>query len=199
VLDRVVKLVCRMLPAVFGVTVRVHGTWRLDRESTYVFMGNHVNIFDPLIIFGEIPNFVRAIELEDHFSWPVWGTMVRRLGNIPISHTNPRQAVRSLALAGKLLASGTSIGILPEGHRTRNGELGHFMRGPFRLALKAGVDIIPMAMVGAYERKNVHSPVVHPGRMDLVFGSPIRYQEYRHMTDTELRDLVRDAVLELMK
>ena len=198
VLDPLLKLICRLLPLGFGCRVQVTGRQHIDRGKSYIFMSNHVNILDAPVLYGHIPNFVRAVELEDHFSWPVWGTITRRLGNIPISHKNMTQAMGSLRRAAEALAGGTSIIILPEGHRTRDGNLGPFMRGPFRLALSSRADIVPVAMRGAYDRKNVHSPIVHPGRMELVFGTPIPFQSYGAQTDRELRAAVRRAIGELI-
>ncbi len=72
------------------------------------------------------------------------------------------------------------------------------MRGPFRLALSAKVDIVPIAMKGAYDRKNVHSPFVRPGRMEFAFGTPIPFESYGTKTDRELRGAVREAIRELL-
>ena len=194
VFEPTLKAISRFLPRGFGVRVRTRGTGRLNRGSTMIFMANHVNIFDPAILFGHIPTVVRAVELEDHFRWPIWGAIVRRLGNIPISHRNMVQALSSLERAAATIRRGTSIAILPEGHRTRNGRMGPFMRGPFRLALAARVDIVPMAINGAYELKNVHSPIVHPGTIDLVFGRPIPFESVSGQNERQLRDTVRRAI-----
>ncbi|MCK5200910.1 MAG: 1-acyl-sn-glycerol-3-phosphate acyltransferase, partial [Spirochaetales bacterium] len=158
--DPLIRLLCRILPAIFGIRVRTLGLEKLDPGKIYLFMSNHVNIFDNFILYGYIPHFIRGVELEDHFSWPVWGTITRRMGNIPISHKNTVEALKSLDIANTAISQGTSIAILPEGHRTRDGKLQHFMRGPFRLAKNAEVDIIPIAMKGLWERKSVKSKIV---------------------------------------
>jgi 1-acyl-sn-glycerol-3-phosphate acyltransferase len=192
--DRLIKLLCRAIPLGFGIRVHATGRRHLDPAKPYVFMANHVNIFDPLILYGHIPHLVRAVELEDHFSWPVWGTITRRLGNVPISHRSTTRALESLQKAAELMRRGTSIAILPEGHRTRDGHMGSFMRGPFRLALNVKADIVPIVMNGAYERKSVNSPRVRPGRMDLVFAPPIPYESFAQLSERELRDTVRHAI-----
>ena len=197
--DPLIKLICRVLPLGFGCRVRVTGREQIDPDKPYIFMSNHVNIFDPVIIYGHIPNFLRAVELEDHFSWPVWGTITRRLGNIPISHKHMARALESLHKAAELVRRGTSIAILPEGHRTRDGRLGAFMRGPFRLALNVEADIVPMALRGAYDRKNVHSLLVRPGKMELAVGSPISFRTFATQTERELGNTVREAMEKLLE
>jgi len=197
--DPVLKFICRMILLEFGIAVRVRGWSNLRTERACVYVANHVNILDPVVLYGFIPRFARAVELEDHFSWPIWGNITTRAGNIPISHRQTSRAVQSLDMAARLIREGTSIIILPEGHRTRDGRLGPFMRGPFRLAHTIGADIVPITMNGAFERKSVHSPVVSPGRLDLVVGPAITYDVYAGSTERELRDMVRGMMADQLE
>lgn len=192
--DPLLKGICRLILLFLGITVKVSGARHLDRTKTCLFLANHVNILDGFVLYGYIPHHVRSVELIDHFSWPLWGLITKHLGNIPISHRNTEQARRSLARAAKSVAEGTSLILLPEGHRTRDGNLGHFMSGPFRLALQTGAELIPVALRGAYERKNVHSPFVHPGRMELVFGRSIFAGSYAGKNYRQLRASVREIL-----
>ena len=197
--DPAIKFLCRLFPLVFGIKVKAIGFENIDSGKPHIFIANHVNIFDGFILYGYIPNFVRGVELESHFSWPVWGTITRKLGNIPISHTSPKSALKSLDKAGTVITQGTSIAILPEGHRTRNGELQTFMRGPFRLAKKTKVNIIPIVMKGLWDRKSVHSKFVHPGKVEVLAGIPIRAESYEELSDKKLQVLLRNTLLEMLK
>lgn len=154
-------------------------------------MSNHVNIFDVFVLYGYIPNFARGVELDEHFEWPIWGPVIRRFGNIPISQTNTKSAIKSLERAEEAIQNGTSIIILPEGHRTKNDQLLPFMKGPFILAQKTKADIIPTAMVGAFQIKRVTSWVIHPGKMKFVFGEVIPYDSYKNMNPNELRKKIK--------
>ncbi len=78
--DPVIKWLCRIFPLLFGVRVKTMGLEKIDPAKTYIFMANHVNIFDGFILYGYIPNFLRGVELEEHFSWPVWGTITKKWG-----------------------------------------------------------------------------------------------------------------------
>ena len=198
-LDRSTKRLCRIIPAVFGIRVRCAGLADLDPGRSVVFMANHVNIFDPIILYSRIPNFVRAVELDSHFSWPVWGFITRHLGNIPISHTNMASALKSLESARQAVESGTSICILPEGHRTRDGNLGPFKRGAFRFAKASETDIVPIAMKGLWERKTIHSLLVYPGKVEVAFGAPISAVQAADMTEKELRDEIRDRIAAMLE
>ena len=198
ILDGFVKLICRVSLIPFGIRVRVTGRQRLRRDGVYVFMANHVNIFDPIVLYGYIKHPVRGVELEQHFEWPLWGPIIRRIGTIPISHRDVAAALDSLSRAADTIRRGTSILILPEGHRTRDGRLRAFMRGPFRLALDARADIVPIALKGLYERNRVHSLRVQPGRVEIKFGDPIEYESFADRTPRELAERVRSAIEELL-
>ncbi len=195
----VLRSMCRMVPAFFGISVLSKGSENLDRNKSYIFIANHVNIFDGFILYGYIPHFVRGVELEDHFSWPIWGTITKRMGNIPISHRNHRNAVASLNKASEALKRGISLIMLPEGHRTRSGKLLPFMRGPFRLAIHTGTDIVPIVMKNTYDRKSVKSKLVYPGTVELLFGEPVAFSSFAHLKDGELRDLMHGTIKQMLE
>lgn len=197
--DSFIKLLCRFFLKTSLIRVKVRGREKVDPQKTYIFMSNHVNIFDVFILTGYIPNLTRGVELDKHFHWPIWGPMIRRYGNIPISHTNPRSALVSLEKARETFKKGVSIIILPESHRTRDGNLLPFKKGPFRLAAEAQADIVPCAMVGAYEIKTVTSWLIKPGTVIFKIGDVVPYQFYKDLSITQVRDLVKNKIVELLE
>ncbi len=197
IFNPVIRFMCRLIPVFFGISVKAKGMEKLDPKKSYIFIANHVNIFDGFILYGYIPHFVRGVELEEHFSWPIWGAVTSKIGNIPISHKNHRSAVKSLKKASEALKSGVSLIMLPEGHRTRDGKLLPFMRGPFRLALETKTDIAPVVMKNAFRIKSVGSKLVRPGKMELLFGEPIPYESFSESTDSELRSRMYEIMRQM--
>ncbi len=195
--DPLVKLFCRMIVRAVGIRVQVEGREHVQPGITYLFMSNHVNIFDVFIVFGYIPTYVRGVELEDHFSWPFYGRLIKRLGMIPISHKNPRSAMNSLKRAQQIMSGGTSIVIFPEGGRTLDGVFKPFMRGTFLLAKQAGADILPMVMIDSFNIKRKGSQLIRPGKMRLRFGAPIPYDSIKNLKTADMSDQVRTVMLEL--
>ncbi|MBN1154730.1 1-acyl-sn-glycerol-3-phosphate acyltransferase [candidate division KSB1 bacterium] len=196
--DRFVKALCRILLRTFFIKVDVIGMERIDPTKTYIFMSNHVNIFDVFVLYGYIPNFARGVELDSHFRWPIWGKVITRFGNIPISHKKLRGALNSLNKAEQAIQNGTSIIILPEGHRTRDGKLLPFMRGPFLMAQKARTDIVATAMVGAYNIKRVSHWLIKPGTVKFVIGDVIRYESFKTLSTHELKETVKESIQKLL-
>ena len=192
--DKYVKYLCRFFLRSLFIRVKIHGIEKINPTDTYLFMSNHVNIFDVFLLYGHIPNFARGVEQERHFNWPFWGKVITRFGNIPIHQTKLKSALKSLDKAEEAINSGTSIIILPEGHRTRSGEMRTFMRGPFLLAQKTKADIVPIAIVGAYEIKTVNHWLIKPGTIHFVFGDVIPYNETKDLSSRELKDLVKNKI-----
>ena len=180
------------------IRIKVNGIEKIDPNKTYIFMSNHVNIFDVFLLYSYIPNFARGVELDSHFKWPIWGQVITRFGNIPISQKNLQSAMQSLNKAEEAIQNGTSIIILPEGHRTKDGKLRPFMRGPFLLAKKAGADIVPTAMIGMYKIKRVTHWLVKPGTVKFVFGDVIPYESFKDLSTHGLKDLVKDKIQKLI-
>ncbi|NOZ63294.1 MAG: 1-acyl-sn-glycerol-3-phosphate acyltransferase [Calditrichaeota bacterium] len=196
--DSFVKWLCRAFLRTMFIRVETIGKQKIDPQKTYIFMSNHVNIFDAFVLNGSIPNFARGVELEKHFDWPIWGHVITKFGNIPISQTKFLSAAKSLEKAEQAIKDGTSIIILPEGHRTRNGKLLPFMRGPFLLALRAKADIVPMAMIGSFEIKKVKQSRIRPGKIKVVFGDAIRYEDFHHLNSKQLKEHVRQEMQKLI-
>ncbi|MBN1938817.1 MAG: 1-acyl-sn-glycerol-3-phosphate acyltransferase [Candidatus Aminicenantes bacterium] len=168
-LERVIKFGCRAVLFAAGVRIRLHGREHFEPGRRYLMMMNHVNLLDPLVFYARFPGFARTVEEECHFRWPVYGWMIRRIGQIPINRVNPRKAAASLARAGEFIRARSEFSfiVFPEGTRTPDGKLGPFKRGGFLLAREAGLDILPIIQVGSYRIMRKGSRLLRPGRVDL--------------------------------
>lgn len=195
--DKFIKAFARFMLRCMLVRVQIEESEKFDRQQVFIFMANHVNILDILILYGHIPNYVRGVELDKHFSWPLYGMVLRRMGHIPISHQNPRRAMQSLAAAQNAINNGTSIIILPEGGRTLDGNFRPFKRGSFLLAQQAGVDIIPVVMIDAYHVMRKGSLKIRPGRIILRFGKIISYPSIQKLEVDEIKALVHREMTQL--
>jgi 1-acyl-sn-glycerol-3-phosphate acyltransferase len=196
--DPAVKALCRRLIRCFRMSVRVKGLERLDRRRPYIFLSNHVNILDGFLLYGHIPWRFRGLELASHFRWPVYGRLIRIFGNIPVDPGSGAVSARGLRRARHVLRGGVSILVLPEGHRTRDGKLGGFGSGAFRLALGSGVDLVPVVMAGAFDALRTGSWRVTPGRVDLIVGEPLPAREHAAGGLEGLRSTTRGRMLSML-
>jgi 1-acyl-sn-glycerol-3-phosphate acyltransferase len=182
---------------IMGIRLKVSGLSNLDRNRTYLIMGNHQSLFDLFVIPAAIPGVYVAVEAAYHFSIPLWGSLVTRWGCIPIHRRNLEKAKESLAIARQRLREGVSIIILPEGHRTRTGRMGDFKKGPFHLARRAGADILPFAISGLFDYNRKGSFHLNPKAVRVAIGPPIPFSVCAGMTPEQLRDCVREVIADL--
>jgi 1-acyl-sn-glycerol-3-phosphate acyltransferase len=174
-LETLLKGSSRLILLAAGIRLRVRGRESVVPGRQYVVVMNHVNFFDPFVFYAAFPGKARGLEEERHFSWPLYGAMLRRIGMIPVDRGNSAKARASLGRAIRLIKAKPdfSVLVLPEGTRTRDGKLRVFKTGAFRLAAAAGLDILPMVQMGAYRINQRGSRCIRPGRVDVLLGPPI--------------------------
>lgn len=193
----VVRVMFRIQLFFIGLPMIVTGKVNVTYDKPVIFMGNHESLFDAFVIPSAIPRPFVGVEAAEQFSWPIWGWLIKKWGNIPIARKNIKAARSSLDEARNRILNGICIGIMPEGTRTINGEIGEFKKGPFHLALGAQADIIPFAMDGPFRYKSKQSWLLNPTLCRLKFGPAIPYSEFSESTVEDLRDRVREAILKL--
>jgi len=189
----------RFIFTIMFVKVTVEGYENIHPEKTYVFMANHVSLFDLPLIAGYLPANARGVEADRQHKWPLYGWATRRLGNIPIDRKSIFNSLKSIDKTASIVSAGKSMIILPEGHRTMDGELRQFKSFPFLLAKKAGVEIVPIGLSGLYNLKNKNSWIIAPQDIKIKFGSPIKIDVIETLTAKELRDEVRGKISELVE
>lgn len=197
-LDPWLKKRLRFLFKLLFIEVDRRGAEFVKPEENYLFMANHVSLFDIPLFEGYIPTFVRGVEALRQFKWPLYGWAIRRLGNIPIDRKNIHASIKSLKVAEKELKKGQSILLLPEGHRTLDGNMRPFKRLPFHLAKEAGVPIIPIGTSGLFDLKRKGSWLIRPHPVSIRFGEPIPLAQIRSLPLEELSDQVRERIQELI-
>jgi 1-acyl-sn-glycerol-3-phosphate acyltransferase len=197
--DPVFKAMLRGLFAVLFIPVRVKGGEALRTDRPRLYMANHVSLFDAPLLGAFLPGAVRGVEGERHFRWPLYGTFVRRIGNIPIDRDNAFSSMRSLRRARQRLARGHSLTIMPEAHRTLDGQLRQFKRLPFSLAKAAGVDVVPVGLSGLYALNNKHSWRIRRSRLLLSIGTVVPAEEAAARSVDELRRIIRDRIAGLIE
>ncbi|UCE03215.1 MAG: 1-acyl-sn-glycerol-3-phosphate acyltransferase [Candidatus Latescibacterota bacterium] len=193
--DRPQRVFFRNVLRVLGVRFRVRYSPGFDPSRTALFICNHVNIFDPMVIYSAIPQFVRGMELESHFKIPAYGWMVGRFGNIPLPKKHGKAEMRELAR--RILAAlqgGVSIIVFAEGHRTRDGRVAPFQRGIFRMATQFGYPIAPMSITGSYQLKRRNSWLLRPATIEVYLHDLVETEGLQPGDADALRDRVHQAV-----
>jgi 1-acyl-sn-glycerol-3-phosphate acyltransferase len=177
-----------------GVKVRVHGMEKLASAGTFIFVCNHVSLFDILALVGWLPrnNFIAKAEL---FKIPIFGPGIRVLGTVPIERANQKAAFSSYDTAAGRIRGGSSVVVFPEGTRGREYAIRPFKKGPFVLAIKAGAPIVPVVVYGTIEILPKGRLLMHPGVIDVYVLDPVSTAAL----DYEDRDALAQTVHEQMQ
>jgi 1-acyl-sn-glycerol-3-phosphate acyltransferase len=133
----------QLLLAINVVDLNVVGEENLKKKRPAVFIFNHRNNFDPVIVGALVKDNWTGVGKKELQSDPVMGTLGKLVDTVFIDREDPKAAVESLKQAEELARKGLSVVIAPEGTRLDTRSVGTFKKGPFRLAMSAGVPIVP--------------------------------------------------------
>jgi 1-acyl-sn-glycerol-3-phosphate acyltransferase len=185
----------RNILRIAGVKFEVRRSPGFDPSRTSIFICNHVNIFDPFVIYSAIPQFVRGFELESHFKVPIYGWLMGRFGNIPVPDKPSREGLEIMTQRAKeALESGISLIAFAEGSRTRDGQVQEFKKGTFNIAQKLGIPIVPMSIVGSYQFFRTGHWMLHPGKITVYLHDTIDTTKFGRSEVDSLRQRVQEIV-----
>jgi 1-acyl-sn-glycerol-3-phosphate acyltransferase len=189
------RLFFRNILRLAGVRFEVKRAPGFDPERTSIFVCNHVNIFDPFVVYSAIPQFLRGFELESHFKIPVYGWMMGRFGNVAVPDAPTRESLEVMTRRAKAaLDAHISLIAFAEGSRTRTGHVQPFKKGIFNLAQKFGVPIVPVSIVGSYEFFQTGNWMLYPGKITVYLHDTIDTAKVGRGEVDVLRQSVQDIV-----
>jgi len=198
-IDKFLKIMLRGLFRALFIRVKSVNVPCPEPDKSYIYMVNHVSFLDVALVGAFIPGFVRGIEASWQHNWPVYGPVMRRLGNIPIERENIHASIRVMRRAHSYFSPGKSLIIFPEGGRSATPKMMSFKKLPFLFARQSGLPIIPVGISGMYALNNKNSYRLKPGTVTIEFGQPLPYEQYKKLSVVELRDEVRNRLEEMVR
>lgn len=153
--------------------VKVTGLDQIDTSKPHVYAANHASALDIPVLYVNLPFQFRIAFKKELLSYPIVGWQLKRSGQICIDQQNPSHSISSIRAALKGIKGGLPLVIFPEGGRSPDGEIKPFLPGAFFLAIKAQVDIIPMALVGTYELLPMNTYHIKCRPLEMRVGEPI--------------------------
>lgn len=173
----------------------LHGMDKIPQGKQMLFVSNHRSNYDPLIgwyIFRR--NHPSYISKESNFKIPFYGRIIKRCCFMSIDRENPRNAMKTIERASKLLENDeVSIAVYPEGTRSKDCVLLPFHNGVFKIAQKAGVPIVVTTIQGTENAKNNY-----PWKSTLVRINVVKVIDAEHVKSIKTAALA-DEVRELME
>jgi 1-acyl-sn-glycerol-3-phosphate acyltransferase len=185
---------------VVGVKVRVHGMENVARGEPHIFASNHVSWFDVPSLASTLPRN-RFIAKSELFKVPIFGKAMRAAGMVEIQRDNRKAAFGAYDVAAERIRGGKSVVVFPEGTRGKAYPLRPFKKGPFVLAIAAGVPIVPIILHGTIEIMPRESLWAHSGTVDIHLLEPVSTTgvdyEHRETLMKTVRSRMADAMRDL--
>ncbi|OBH57479.1 transferase [Mycobacterium mantenii] len=164
--------------AIAGVQLNVIGRENLTAQRPAVFIFNHRNQVDPVITGALVRDNWVGVGKKELQKDPVMGTIGRLVDGVFIDRDDQAAAVEMLHEVEDRARRGLSIVIAPEGTRVDTTEVGPFKKGPFRIAMAAGIPIVPIVIRNAELVAARNSTVINPGTVDVAVFPPISVQDW---------------------
>lgn len=197
-LDQLARAWGRALLAASFIRVRAEGAEKLDAHGAYVFIANHGSYMDIPALLTALPHQFRFFAKKGLFTIPLLGSHLRRAGHLPVDRSNARNSLRSMTEGARMVRErGTSVLLFPEGGRNPVG-LRDFQEGAAYIAIKTGVPVVPVAIVGMRELLPQGTIHIHSGRVMVRVGDPIPTAGLTLKDRDELTGRMRRELAELL-
>lgn len=179
------------------VKVTLEGAENLPPGGNYVFAANHRSFYDIPLVLPFINAQFRFLAKKSTFYWPFIGNYLRAAGHLPVHYDSARESLKTMSSAAKVInEKDISILLFPEAGRTE-GQMDPFKDGAAYIAIKAGVPLIPIGIIGARELLPIHGRIIRPGKVTMRIGKPIPTIDLTLADRTRLTQLLYQRVCEL--
>src|SRR5579863_4790212 len=161
-----------------GIQVETVGLDKLDTSRTYIFMSNHVSNVDPPILLPLMPRRTSVMVKKELFSYPILGKVMRFGSLVPVDRGNRESGIAAVRAAADVIRQGVNMTVYVEGHRSYDGKLLPFKKGPFYLAEECGVPVVPVTIVGSHYVMPKKRFAIKPGTVTVIFHDPIEAKDF---------------------
>src|SRR6267154_5977434 len=175
-----------------GVRVKMVGPDQLDSNRTYVFMSNHISNIDPPLLLPLIPGRTSVMAKRELFRYPILGRAMRMASLVPVDRGNRDAGIAAVRAASEVVKQGIHMTIYVAGHRSFDGKLLPFKKGPFYLAEECAVPVVPITIAGTHYVMPKRRFAIKPGTVTVTFHKAIEPTEFG--TRDQLIEKVRAAI-----
>jgi len=170
--------------------VTVYGRYNIIKTQSYVIVSNHQSQYDIFVLYGWLGVDFKWVMKQELRKVPGIGIGCEKVGHIFIDRSNHERALASLHAAKEKIVDGTSVLFFPEGTRSRDGSLGSFKKGAFKMAIDLKLPVLPITIIGTNKILPSNTFNLFPGKARMIIHKPIDTTGY---DDHTLQDLMNRA------
>ncbi|MHB8452395.1 MAG: lysophospholipid acyltransferase family protein [Mycobacteriales bacterium] len=183
----------------------VEGLDNIPDDGPVIIASNHLSFMDSIFLALVVPRRLTFLAKSDYFTERGLKGRCKKMffagvGQLPVDRSGGRASASALATGKRVLAEGKLLGIYPEGTRSPDGRLFRGKTGVARMALEAGVPVVPCAMLGTFEIQPPGRTVPRVRRVGIRLGQPLDFSRYSGMQGDRfvLRSMTDEIMYELM-
>ncbi|AJE87632.1 MULTISPECIES: lysophospholipid acyltransferase family protein [Streptomyces] len=180
---------------------RIEGLEHVPEEGAAIVAGNHLSFSDHFVMPAILKRRITFLAKAEYFTGPglkgrLTAAFFHSVGQIPVDRSGKKAGQAALREGLGVLGKGELLGIYPEGTRSHDGRLYKGKVGVAAMALKAGVPVVPCAMIGTFEAQPPGQRLPSLRRIAIRFGEPLDFSRYAGMEDE--RVILRAVTDEIM-
>ncbi|VAX39521.1 Acyl-CoA:1-acyl-sn-glycerol-3-phosphate acyltransferase [hydrothermal vent metagenome] len=183
---------------VFFICYRSRGVKNIPQTGGGLVLVNHQSFLDPLLVGAPLARPVSYLARDSLFRVPVVGFILRKTYVYPISRSAASPSTIKNAI--RRMQQGYMVGIFPEGTRTQDGSVGEIKPGFISLVRRSKLPVYPVGIAGAFEVFPRDRKFPRPGKVRVVFGDPLTWEELLPFTkkgkEAELVELIRNRIIQ---
>jgi 1-acyl-sn-glycerol-3-phosphate acyltransferase len=184
----------------------VEGVEHLPADGAAILASNHLSFSDSIFLPLVCKRRITFLAKSDYFTTPGLKGWLTRLfmsaaGQVPVDRSGGRASEAALRTGLRVLGTGALLGVYPEGTRSPDGRLYRGKTGVARMALEAGVPVIPCAMINTHIIQPPGRVRPRVMRVKIAIGAPLDFSRYEGMSGDRfvLRSMTDEIMYELMQ
>lgn len=177
-MDKIIIKCTRNLIKISGADLKITGTENIPLGEPVLYVANHQGNMDIPILYSTAPQTMAFVAKKEMEKIPMLGFWMKERGCVFIDRDNARNSLKAINQAIESLKSGNSIAIFPEGTRSKGPKIGNFKSGSLRIAIKAGVKVIPVTIKDSYKLISEKGKNT-PAQVSVHYSEPIDSRNYK--------------------
>ena len=197
----IARTVMKVIDFLAGMQLTVKGSENIPKDEAVLYVPNHRGAFDYTSVVTTLPVPVFFVGKADFLKIPFFGVWVYLVGTLLLKRESLKEGLKVVLDAIEKVKAGKSVIIFPEGTRNKGDilEPAKFKEGSFKIAVKSGCRIIPVAITGTREIFERQAPIVKSGKVTLAFGEPIDPKTLAPEDVKRLGAYTREKIIEMLK
>ncbi|QIB68461.1 1-acyl-sn-glycerol-3-phosphate acyltransferase [Aminipila butyrica] len=194
--DRIVQNWAKRLLMVAGVSAEVSGLENIPRDRAVLFTSNHQGNFDIPLMLTSLDQTHPLVAKDSLAKIPFLSSWMRLFDCLFLDRTNARQSLKVFAEAEALIKEGKSVIIFPEGTRSRKDEAGEFKEGAYKIALRTGAAVVPVAIDGSYRAMEANKGIwIRPTKVKITILPPVETADLTKEESKHLGAHIREQIM----